>query len=303
MKKIKIGIPKTYLYYQNNVFWKIFFEKLNCKVIISPDTNNEIIKLGFNNTINDSCLPYKIYLGHAIYLSNICDYILIPKIYNYGNKLYTCPLFNIIYDNLKQVLPINNILTYHIDYINYHYEFFEYLKLALKLTKNPIKIIYSYLFAKYKQNKYNLSKLNEQKNKLGKQGIKILIVSKFYNIDNTYLMNNLNTYLKNNNIIPLYSNYLDKKTAIHFSKYYSNNLYLKDDSELLGTFYYYKYQVDGIIFITNKFCNSNLLITNLVINNNKDIPIFKLSDIELLSNIELKISQFINIVKEKYNNK
>ena len=152
MKKIRIGIPRSFLYYENNVFWRVFFENIDCKVILSPETNEEILKLSNNRINNECCLSYKIYIGHVIYLSKICDYILIPKVYNYGRKNYACPLFNITYDNLKQLIPRSQLLTYKIDYINYYYEFIEFIKLGFKFTKNPLKIIYSYILAKNKEN-------------------------------------------------------------------------------------------------------------------------------------------------------
>ena len=61
MKKIKVGIPRALLYYRYGVLWKNFFENLGCNVILSPETNREIMELGVNNTIDECCLSYKIY--------------------------------------------------------------------------------------------------------------------------------------------------------------------------------------------------------------------------------------------------
>ena len=46
-KKIKVGIPRAFLYYRHSVLWKEFFEKLNCNIIVSPETNKEIIEREF----------------------------------------------------------------------------------------------------------------------------------------------------------------------------------------------------------------------------------------------------------------
>ena len=50
MKKIKIGIPRAFLYYRYGVLWKSFFEKLGLNVVLSPETNREILNLGINNS-------------------------------------------------------------------------------------------------------------------------------------------------------------------------------------------------------------------------------------------------------------
>ena len=67
MKKIKIGIPRALLYYRYGVLWKYFLKKLGLNVILSPETNQTILDLGINNSIDESCLSSKIYLGHALY--------------------------------------------------------------------------------------------------------------------------------------------------------------------------------------------------------------------------------------------
>ena len=85
MKKIKIGIPRAFLYYRYGVLWKNFFESLGCNVILSPETNKEILDLGVNNTIDECCLSYKIYIGHALYLSknvitfSYLEYVIMVK--------------------------------------------------------------------------------------------------------------------------------------------------------------------------------------------------------------------------------
>ena len=66
MKKIKIGIPRAMQYYQYGLLWKNFFEGLNCNVILSPKTNRKIISVGRNNSIEETCLSYKIYIGHVL---------------------------------------------------------------------------------------------------------------------------------------------------------------------------------------------------------------------------------------------
>ena len=86
MNKIKIGIPKAFLYYRYNVLWKEFFNNLGCEVVVSNDTTKKTIELGKKYSIDESCLSSKIYLGHVTYLIDKCDYILIPRVENYGKK-------------------------------------------------------------------------------------------------------------------------------------------------------------------------------------------------------------------------
>ena len=42
--KIKIGIPRGLYYYKYNILWKEFFKELGCDIIVSPETNFEILE-------------------------------------------------------------------------------------------------------------------------------------------------------------------------------------------------------------------------------------------------------------------
>lgn len=302
MKKIKIGIPRAMLYYRYGVLWKNFFELLGLNVVLSPQTNRQILTLGTNNTIDECCLSYKIYIGHALYLSKICDYILVSRVCDYGKKDKVCTRLNGTYDNLKHLISQEQLIDYNIDHTKRKYEFFGFLKMGLKFTKNIPKIIYSYLYAKEKQKQYDKNKANEEKNKLTKPNKKILIMSHFYNIQDKFISNYITTYLENNNLIPIYSNNIDKKTATTYSEYFSNTLYWKYSKEMVGSFYYYQHQIDGVIYISTYPCGVDALVNNLLMLKNKDLPTLNLLIDENITelSLETKLESFIDIIKGDY---
>ena len=302
MKKIKIGIPRATLYYRYGVLWKNFFELLGLNVVLSPQTNRQILTLGTNNTIDECCLSYKIYIGHALYLSKICDYIIVSRVCDYGKKDKVCTRLNGTYDNLKHLIPQEQLIDYNIDHTKRKYEFFGFLKMGLKFTKNIPKIIYSYLYAKEKQKQYDKNKANEEKNKLTKPNKKILIMSHFYNIQDKFISNYITTYLENNNLIPIYSNNIDKKTATTYSEYFSNTLYWKYSKEMVGSFYYYQHQIDGVIYISTYPCGVDALVNNLLMLKNKDLPTLNLLIDENITelSLETKLESFIDIIKGDY---
>ena len=302
MKKIKLGIPRALLYWRYGVLWKNFFENLNCNVVLSPETNKEILELGINNTIDECCLSYKIYIGHVLYLSKKCDYIFVSRICDYGRKDKVCTRLNGTYDNIRCLIPEEQIIDYNIEHTKYKYEFFEFFKIGLKFSKNPIRIIYSYLEAKKKQKQFNINKHNEEKNKLTKNNKKILIVSHFYNIKDKFISSYINEYLEAADIIPIFSNSLDRKIATKFSEYFSNTLYWKYSKEMIGSLYYYKNQIDGIIFISTYPCGIDSLVNNLAIAKNKEIPILNLLIDENITelSLETKLESFLDIIKGEY---
>ena len=304
MKKIKIGIPRALLYYRYGVLWKNFFNSLGCNIVLSPETNKNIIELGCNNTIDESCLSYKIYIGHVLYLSNICDYILVSRVCDYGKKDKVCTRLNGTYDDIKHKIPIEQIIDYDIEYTKLKFPILGFIKIGLKFTKNIPKIIYSYYKAKQKQKQYDINQANHEKNKLTKNNKKILILSHFYNIEDKFISKYIIDYLKNNNIIPIYSNKLDKNTTKRLSTYFSDTLYWKYSKEMIGSLYYTKNMIDGIIFISTYPCGIDSLVNNLAILKNKDIPILNLSIDENITelSLETKLESFIDILKQGENN-
>ena len=300
MKKIKVGIPRALLYYRYGVLWKNFFEELGCNVVLSPETNRHIIELGVNNTIDESCLSYKIYVGHVLYLSKICDYILISRVCDYGKKDKVCTRFNGTYDDIKHKIPPEQIIDFDIEHTKFKYQIIELIKIGWKFTKNPIKLIYSYFKAKNKQKKYNINQSNSEKNKLSKNNKKILILSHFYNIQDKFISKYITDYLENNDIIPIYSNKLNRKITKDFSQYLSETLYWKYSKEMIGSLYYTKNMIDGIIFISTYPCGIDSLVNNLAILKNKDLPILNLVIDENITelSLETKLESFIDIINK-----
>jgi len=165
---------------------------LNCNIILSPETTKEILDLGEKYSIDESCLSSKIYLGHVAYLNNKCDYILIPRIDNYGKKEKVCVKFNALYDIVKNLFPEEKYLTYNIDKNKFKIEFIEFIKMGLIINKNFFKIVISYLISKRKQKQKEYIDNITQERKLNNDNIKVLIVAHPYNIYDKYLSSNIN---------------------------------------------------------------------------------------------------------------
>ena len=110
---MKIGIPRSLYFYYYGDLWLRFFEELNIETKVTPPTNNEILKRGSLIASSEMCLSLKVYLGHLSYLKD-CDYILVPRIDNYGSSNQTCTNFLATFDIVNNLFP-NKILNYNID--------------------------------------------------------------------------------------------------------------------------------------------------------------------------------------------
>lgn len=303
-KKIRIGIPRALLYYRYYILWKSFFEKIGCTVVLSCPTNKEILDNGKYLSVDESCLPFKIYLGHVKYLSDKCDYILVPRICNYGKGKRVCMRFNGVYDVVYNLFQNNNILNYNIDYLKGKYEFFEFIKMGLKVNKNIFRVIFSYFVSKKKEKKYNLSLNNREINTLKSNKLKILIVSHPYVVYDDFLGGNVIRYLKENGIDVLYSDRMDRKESICYAKEISDTLYWLYSKENIGSIVYYKDAIDGIIFLSSFPCGPDSLVNELLIRKMDNIPVINiiLDESTATSGLYTRLESFIDIIKVRREN-
>ena len=274
-RKIRIGIPRGLLYYRDYILWKTFFEGIGCTLILSPPTNKGIIDKGGNISIDESCLPAKIYLGHVKELSQKCDYILVPRICNYGKGNRVCMKFNGIYDVVNNLFE-DKILNYDIDYIK----------------------------GKIKNRKYYLSLVNKQDKILRSNKMKILIVAHPYVVYDEYLCGNIIHYFKDEDIDILYSDRLNRKIAISYAEDFSNTLYFLYSKENIGSSFYYKDCVDGIVFLSSFPCASDSLVNELAIRKLKDVPVINIiiDDSTATSGLMTRLESFVDIIKARRDN-
>ena len=92
-KKIIVGIPRSLAYYSFYPLWRVFLEKLGTQVVISKATNRKILEDGIKETVNDACIPIKVYHGHVFDLANKADYIFSPRMVSADGKATFCPKF------------------------------------------------------------------------------------------------------------------------------------------------------------------------------------------------------------------
>lgn len=301
MNKKTIGIPRAFLYYRYHIFWKSFFRNLGCKVIVSEETTKETIEIGKKYSIDESCLSSKIYLGHVASLKDKCDYILVPRVENYGKGEKVCVKFNATYDLVNNLFEDYQILDYNIEKTKSTSEFLSFIRIGLKLNKNIFKVIFSYIKAKQKEKQYHKKRLKHQTKILNSNKLKILVVSHPYNIYDNYIGTPIIKKLKNMNIEIIYADALDPKIARMYANKLSPTLYWTYSKELIGAVGYYHYSVDGIIFLTTFPCGPDSLVNELMLRKITDIPMINIliDELSASTGLETRLESFVDIIKER----
>jgi predicted nucleotide-binding protein (sugar kinase/HSP70/actin superfamily) len=89
-----IGIPRALVFYYYYPQWRTFFEELGYKVVLSNKTSRRIVDLGVKVTLNDACIPIKLFHGHVQNLiEKEVDAIFAPRIVSIDTNATMCPKF------------------------------------------------------------------------------------------------------------------------------------------------------------------------------------------------------------------
>ena len=292
---MKIGIPRSFVYYYYKDFWINFFEYLNIDIVLSPETNKEIFYLGIKYSQDEMCLSIKNYIGHVAYLKDKCDYILIPRIDNYGRLEQTCTNFLAIYDIINNLFDVK-ILNYNINYLNNETEE-EIINICNTLNISKIKAHKAFKYASEKSKKIKENNISINKNKLKSNKIKVLIVGHSYNIYDKLIGNPIIKILNNYNVELIYSDLFDGNDE---SSNYCSNLYWKYSKENVSGISKCIDNIDGIIFISTFPCGLDSIVNEIVLRKlSKPYLNIIIDDITISGGIETRIESFIDILNQK----
>ena len=296
----KVGIPRGIFYYYYKDIWTNFFDALDIPYIISPKTNKKIMKLGLKGANDEMCLSMKVYLGHALYLKDKCDCLLVPRIANFKCHNQTCTNFLALYDIVNNELAMS-ILNYNID-LEKHKSLKEGLfNIGIKFNKSKKEIKKAY---KYALKEYSAIKKEEIENnlkKLSTNKLKILIVSHPYNTYDEMIGADIIKYLEDNDVTIIYSDKFNSKIVSKLSYKYSKDLYFKYNKDNIGALKYVEDKIDGVIFLSSFPCGPDS-ITNELVMRQINIPYLNLiiDDTSGFNGLETRLESFIDMLGDKH---
>lgn len=90
---ISVGIPRALLFHEFGELWQGFFSNLGVPVSVSAATTKTVLDRGTSLAVDESCLPLKLYLGHAESLLGCSSHLFVPRIACYHRDYYLCAKF------------------------------------------------------------------------------------------------------------------------------------------------------------------------------------------------------------------
>lgn len=297
--KIKIGIPRALLYYKYYTLWEHFFKELGLDILISPETNNEILQNGKKYTVDEACLSLKIYIGHVFYLIDKVDYILVPRIVSLkkGDKL--CTNFYALYDIVNNTFN-TKILNYNIDMDKDLTEEDAFIKMGEELGFSKVETMSAYKKAKKEEYKKNKIDYLLQKKKLDSSKYKILLVSHAYNAKDNMVGKIVSELLEELDIEIIYANITNIDLNEDLYKNISKKLYWTYNQELLNSIEEYKNSVDGIILLSTFPCGPDSLVNDMCERKiNKKIITITMDEESSKVGLQTRIESFVDIIKKE----
>ena len=302
-KVITVGLPRAMLYYRCRTLWGVFFRELGVDTVTSGPTDREILERGSALAIDEACLSLKIYLGHVAALVGKCDYILVPRVSNFGHHRNMCTRFEAMPDLVKNVfrdVP-QKFLTCSVDVLAGQDEEHAFLSLGRQLGFGPKTVKRAYKLAKRAELTQYRARVQKQEELCKREGLKILIAGHSYVVEDPYVGKVVTDYLKGVGVTPLRADLTEREHALKRSRELSPTCKWEISREILGGIALRKNEVDGIILLSAFPCGPDAMVNELIARRVKGIPMLNLVlDSQTgTAGVETRLESFIDIIRLK----
>jgi len=293
-----IGIPKGLLYYKYYPFFESFFKELDCKLIISNDTNKKILNLGIKYCVDEACLPIKVFHGHVAEIKDNCDFIFVPRIMSIHEGEYICPKFCGLPEMIFNDIPnMPNILSAPIYATNKNNLYKWAIKTSSVITNNRFKIKKAFLTALNKQKNFSCGiKNNSYTLRIALVGHPYNVYDSFVNMNLVKKLNSLGVGIITEEFVP--SKCIDKEIEILFKKpfwsfarqSYGSSVYLAHAKT-----------IDGIIYLSSFACGIDSIVVELIKEHIYDTPmlVLKIDEQTGEAGFNTRIEAFVDMLERR----
>ena len=292
-----IGIPKGLLYYKYHIFAETLLQNIGASVIVSPDTNREILDMGVNCCVDDACLPVKVFHGHVFWLKERCDYLLIPRFISIKKKKYLCPMFCGLNDMLRcsiHKLPrLIDAPIYAID----ERALYDWAKSIVRHINMGKDAVWPAFQAALKKQKAFISGYSDKE-----YPIKAALIGHPYIIYDRYLSMNAIKKLNDLGIGVVTQDRVDEASVMrHVAGLYKQPFWYFASRYYGAAIALGKKDIDGIIYISAFSCGIDSVVIELIKNDVQGIPllILKIDEHTGEAGFNTRIEAFADMLKRR----
>ncbi|MFZ5647759.1 MAG: acyl-CoA dehydratase activase-related protein [Bacillota bacterium] len=277
---VKIGIPRSLLFYKYFPMWKTFFNELGAEVVTSGLTTKAILEEGLKLSVDEACLPVKVAFGHVKALGKNVDYIFIPRLVSVSPREYICPKFLGFPDMVRQcVQGLPGIIDTNINMYRKEGDMYrQFSEIGRHICRNPFKIAAAYKKAVKEMKSFNLrvesgmlpeqaftcrEEDNEERRVSGRT---VAIVGHPYNIYDSFININLVKRLKDSGINVVTADNVPEAVVNSYADTLNKKLFWTLGRRMVGSAYHFldDPNINGLIHVASFACGPDSLTGEMV---------------------------------------
>ncbi|MGA2316648.1 MAG: acyl-CoA dehydratase activase-related protein [Thermodesulfobacteriota bacterium] len=295
-EKGRLGIPRALMFYRYFPFWRTFFEKLGWRVVVS-DRIRQKEKIVF---FEDSCLPMKLLVTHAMQLKERVDHLFIPRLVSIHRTYIMCPKFRGAPDIVRLATERKaSIIDETIDLRKGGSSLLQsFLKIGEKIgaTRQESKNAFQeaeHSFSKFQKewidriNRLPTGQLFEMDIATPPAGrkapLRVAFIGHPYNLFDIDINKDLLALAKSLGMEIIPSDFLSGKEIDREVSDLSKEIYWSSGREIVGSlFHFLSGGVDGVVFLTSFKCGIDALLQEFIkrrlkVRGGSSIPLLVLS--------------------------
>jgi len=266
------------MFYRYFPFWKIFFEGLGWSVKTSEGVRQKEKIVYFE----DSCLPMKLLVTHAVQLKEKVDYLFIPRLVSIHRTYIMCPKFRGAPDVVRLATEREvSVIDETIDLRKGGVSLFQsFLKIGKKLgastqqSKNAFREAED-SFSKFRKgwvdriNRLPIGQLFEVSIPTPSEGenspLRVAFIGHPYNLFDIDISKGLLSLAKGLGMEAVTPDLLSEKEIDHEVSDLSKEIYWSSGREIVGSlFHFLSGGVDGVVFLTSFKCGIDALLQEFI---------------------------------------
>jgi len=322
---MRVGIPKSLMYYKLFPLWRTFFQELGMEVVTSDSAVYQILRKGVP-FYEDSCLPLKLLIPHSQSLVGKVDALFLPRLISLDRRYILCPKFRGAPDVLK--LALKDRLEIWDGVIDLRqgkrglHDFF--LGIAKRTGVDIDKVRRAYQKGEERYQAFS-KELTDRVNNLGIEEIfeletpcpsttehdhrrTIAFIGRSYNLFDPFINKDLLTLAKGSGIKVVTSNTIPLREREQRVSSLSKEIYWETSREIVGSILYFaeKRIADGIVFVTSFKCGIDALMQEFLkrqVGTNKkgNMPFMVLTFDEhtAVEGIRTRLEAFLDLIDQR----
>lgn len=315
---IKVGIPSALLFYDYYPLWITFFEKLGAEVIVSQKTNKEIVDMGVRSTVDEACLPVKVFHGHVLDLKDKVDFIFVPRIVSVSKNEYICPKFCGLPEMIKySIKELPQFIDTTIDFRKSKKSLNKtVVEIGSYITRDLRKIRRAYEYAMEEYNKYKalikqdflpidiLKNNHTKESDLFSNGRSVLLLGHPYNIYDDYISMEIVQKLRNHNLMVLTCDSFSSEVINEKAATLDKKMFWSFGRKILGTVLnaMEDNEICGIIYLSSFGCGLDSVIGEIVERkirrtSNKPFTLLTIDEHTGEAGVDTRIEAFVDMIK------